>query len=401
MPVNIIREILSITEDAESPRSWIMWSAMTAISAVIGRQVWLNMGGVYTIYPNLYVMLVGDSGLRKSLPTDIIHTLVEGVGNTRLITGRNTIQAMISSLSQAYTTEKGEIIKEGRAAIISEEFGVLLIEDKHSDLVLTTWYDTGKDHWYNITKNSGREVIYKPYITIFGASNQTNLRLALSKASITGGLIGRFIFVEEFKRHKHNPLTKPAPPIDYSRAIDALKEISKLEGQFSFSPDGEEVFIKFYEDLGKSMDNGGDPTGTLNRIHVKVLKVAMIIAMSEGHGLILHKDDIEKAIQACITYSGTKIWSGVGISEDSTKIAMLMETLRKSPEGELGYAELLRRHFQDFSAQDLNRMIETLTTSGLVEVGRKGEKGVMRITKIGWEFLDSLTKKEEKEEEVS
>lgn len=394
MATNVIREIIKITDDAESPQSWRMWAAMAAISAVVGRKVYKNMGGVYTVYPNLYIMIVGDSGLRKSLPVDIVDRLVRGVGNARVISGRNSVQSIISDLSRVETRPDGkDPIKEAHAAIISEEFGSLLIKDDQSDIILTTLFDqAGRKEWINTTKKDGREKLIYPYITIFGASNQTHLRLALDRASITGGLIGRFIFVEAFKRHKHNPLTDDAPLINYDPAIKALEEISKYEGEFVWSKEGKEVFDSFYQDIGKKIDTGQDTTGTINRLHVKVLKVAMIIALSEGHGLILQKEDIEHAIKACVEHSGTKIWSGVGIGEDSHKIAMLMQTLRQVETGELTNRQILQRHYGDFNALDLNRMIETLVVAGLVATGKKGTEAAVRITPEGWAFIEGLGK---------
>lgn len=387
--IDLIEEILKITEEAESPRSWVMWAAISSISAAIGRNVFLNMGGVYTVYPNLYIMLVGDSGLRKSFPVSIVKTLLEST-NTRILGGRNTIQSMITSLSKAYTTQEGEVIKEGKACIVSEEFGLVLQEDPHAQIILTDWFDTGREWWNSDTKVSGSERIFRPYITLFGASNQTHLRIAIQKSSITGGLVGRTLFIEETKRFKHNALTKPAPPIDYSRAINALKEITQVKGQMNFSPDAEKEFITFYEDLGQKMESGEDQTGTANRVHVQVLKVAMIVALSKRHGLELHRDDIDYGIKACLEFSGSKMWSGSGISEDSAKLTIFLDTLRKSPLGEMSHSEMLRRQLGNFNSQDLSRMAESLIQTGIIETGKVGDQLSYRVSTLGREFLKGI-----------
>ena len=393
--VDLIEEILSITSEAESPRSWILWAAISSISASIGRNVFLNMGGVYTIFPNLYIMLVGDSGLRKSFPVSIVKTLVESTKNTRILGGRNTIQAMITTLSKAYTTPEGSIIKEGKACIVSEEFGLVLVDDPHAQIILTDWYDTGREWWTNETKISGSERIYRPYITLFGASNQTHLRIAIQKSSITGGLVGRTLFIEETKRHRHNPLTKPADPIDYSRAINALLDITQVKGQMMFAPSAESLFIEFYEDLGKKMEEGSDTTGTANRLHVQVLKVSMILSLSKRHNLILERDDIEGGIKACLEFSGSKLWAGSGVSEDSLKITLLMQSLRKAPNGELEVTSILQKHYGDFSSNDLGRMAQTMIDSGLVESSKKNGRAAYKISELGREFLLAVDNRKE------
>src|SRR3990167_58763 len=104
-------EVLASAEELESPRRYFLWSALTAISAVVKDSVWVNRGGAYNLYPNIYVILYGPSGLRKGLPIALARQMVTEVGNTRVISGRSSIEAIIQELATAHTSP-GRIIAD-------------------------------------------------------------------------------------------------------------------------------------------------------------------------------------------------------------------------------------------------------------------------------------------------
>jgi hypothetical protein len=60
-----LNDYLQMVEDTESPRIFHIWSALFAISASLGRRCWLPFG-TFDTYPNLYVLLVGTPGTRKT-----------------------------------------------------------------------------------------------------------------------------------------------------------------------------------------------------------------------------------------------------------------------------------------------------------------------------------------------
>jgi len=57
-------DIVAQHSELESPLSFWMWSGLASISAVVKDQVWLNRQ-IYNLYPNVYIMLHAESGLRK------------------------------------------------------------------------------------------------------------------------------------------------------------------------------------------------------------------------------------------------------------------------------------------------------------------------------------------------
>ena len=56
---------LQYTKDTEATATFHRWSAIVGIGAYLERNVWVQHGAS-KIYPNHYVMLLGESGSRKS-----------------------------------------------------------------------------------------------------------------------------------------------------------------------------------------------------------------------------------------------------------------------------------------------------------------------------------------------
>jgi hypothetical protein len=57
-----LADLLEATKRAESPRSFITWSGLSAISAIINNKVWIERKAVGTkLYPNIRI---NNSGFR-------------------------------------------------------------------------------------------------------------------------------------------------------------------------------------------------------------------------------------------------------------------------------------------------------------------------------------------------
>src|SRR4030095_3011706 len=122
-----LTEIVSQHDELESPQSFWYWSALAAVSAVVKDQVWLNLQ-IFNLYPNIYVMLHADSGLKKGPPIAMARQLVKPVNNTRIISGRSSIQGILKDLGTGYTQPGGKVITKSVAFICSSELSSSIVE---------------------------------------------------------------------------------------------------------------------------------------------------------------------------------------------------------------------------------------------------------------------------------
>jgi hypothetical protein len=133
--------ILEEHKEYESPTNFWYWSALTAISAVMKDNVWINRGGLFNLYPNIYTILYADSGLKKGPPISMARQLVKMVGNTKIISGRSSVQGIIKELASAETQPGGQINLKAHGFICASELSAALVEDKAALDILTDLYD--------------------------------------------------------------------------------------------------------------------------------------------------------------------------------------------------------------------------------------------------------------------
>jgi hypothetical protein len=371
-----IREVLDATDEAETPKQFIFWAALAALAAVMRKQVWLNKH-IYKLYPNIYVLLIAESGLGKAFPISLAKQLVRQTKVTRVIAGRNSIQAVIQDLGKAYTLAGGGMITDAHGFLAASEFASFLVKDEDALTILTDLYDT-HDHepeWRNTLK-MGTETLSNPCLTMFSASNPTHFRDKVANKDVEGGFVGRTLMIMAKDKYKLNPLVdEPEFPFDVSTLVPYLKEISKLEGPFKWSEEGKALYKEWYFDFRGRKHN--DKTGTSNRLHDHILKVAMLLSLSRRFDLILSGQDIQEAIDACVGFmtNVTKtILPGKSTIAESTKL--ILYELINCEGNQLTRQQLLRKLVGDIDVNELDKVIETLQQAGLVQPRRHGN-GIM------------------------
>jgi hypothetical protein len=375
-----IEEVIDITKEAESPRSFFWWAPLCAISAVVTNKVWLNKGGLYKLYPNLYVMFIAPSGAKKSFPVAVSRKLVEIVGNTRVISGRNSIQAIVKSLATGFTKpDGGPPIVDSMGYLCSGELASFLIDDSQAFPILMDLYDSiYNDRWKNTLKVSGVESLRNPIITMLTATNPDHFRDRIKEIDIKGGFIARTLIVYEDRRSHKNPLVEDQEPFELGDLAQTLKHISKAEGKFVFTPSAKKFFVDWYMQF--EPEQMEDRTGTLNRLNDHVLKVAMCLSLARDIELVIELQDIEKAYEVCMQCASAvqRIIAGVSSRADgTTTTATVLEEL--ITHDEMSRSRLLSRHYGDFYADELDRVIDTMNQADAIFIDKRGYQTYYRL----------------------
>lgn len=366
-----LNDILECTKESESPERYFWWSAIAAISAVIRRRIYLERH-YYKLYPNLYIILVGPSGLRKSVPISLAEKLVNRINCTRVLNGRASIQAIIKELGKAYTCEDKSIITDAVGFLVSPELDTMLVKDDQIPGILMDIYDTyTKDKWKNtlVGKDNKGDNLKNIYLTLLGASNETNLMGIMSRQTTEGGLLARTLIILEEKKRRLNALVRRPDIVPNIQTLSKrLYEISNISGVFKFESRAGDKFEKWYDSymLLESMDK----TGTLDRLPDMALKVAMNISLSKKDELILTWDDIEEAIWVCQeTIVGMrKVFLGSGEHSLAKPTAHVLRILVGRPDHKISRMRLLRDLYGEADAIDLDRIVDTMSQCGAIDV---------------------------------
>jgi hypothetical protein len=411
---NWLDNFLEARQNFESPRKFFYWSALAAISAVVKRNVYLRKKDAetrrtnYILYPNIYVFLVGDSAVvRKGPPIKAARKLVKAVNNTRIISGRASIQGILKELATAYSREDGPPITDAAAFICASEFRSSLISDPQALSILTDIYDGDfSNDWKTLLKGSDIEELKDVYPVILGGSNPAYLKEAITGADIEGGFVGRSFMVYGSQRQKINALVADIEGDDdgdddegedeqYQAEAEWLKELTKLKGHFKYTREGARIYKDWYENFTtKEVD---DKTGTFGRLHDQVLKVAMLLSLSRKTALVLDKSDVQDAIDSCIELAGdvNKALMPSGKSEFAAKTTVFLQEMLRSERYEISRRKFLQKHWGDVDAFDLDRIVETMINAQWLNVRKDGKDTFYQLTDVAAEQYLHISQKRE------
>jgi len=392
--------LIEATDFVETPKQWIYWSGLCTISAIASPNVRINKQGAYLLAPNLYVLLVGRSGLGKGFGPSVSRKLVKMVNNTRVISGRGTIEGIISELARVKADANGHIpFKDSRGYICSGEFASTLYEAKHALTILTDLYDShANPEWENTLKNSPVEKLTRPCITLLSGANQDMFDMTVDKRHMGGGFIGRTLLIPAEKRYRSNAMIdEDAPDVNYEMLSRHLKELAQIPPNsiMKWDKQAKEVYNAwFYPYREKEHD---DKTGTMDRLNDHIIKIATCIALARSTELMLRPVDVEKAIEVStnLSFTARKVAGMQGKSSISSHLKSFLTIMFTSDDYELTRAQILTKGFGDFSSEDLDQVVNTLAQTQFVETFKSSSDEVKyRLTQTAISWWESKSGKE-------
>jgi len=380
---NFLRDIVSLAQGTEIPASFAMWSGFAAMSAVLGRRIWLDMG-TYTIFPNLYVVLVAGSGrCRKSTSINIVEKLLSQLDpRPNLLAQRTTPEALIEALQVVEKMEGTKFTRRtSEGFVIVDELANFLNKKTYEAglaSLLISLYDC-KDQFDYRTKARGVEHLQAVCLGMLAGSTIEWIRNAIPSDAIGGGLTSRFIFVY---------VENPPPPVAITRFSDEKKELNErlvraliemqsLQGQMNLSPEAwnlyEEEYNKFY--IENRMFEDPTLSGYASRRHVHALKLSMILSIADPesrHDRLVYPRHFSAAISLL---SQCEVWMPrvmalISATEKGALAELICTKLhaRKSISRRLLLESLVHR----IDARDLTEVIETLIQAGRIRCESNG-----------------------------
>jgi hypothetical protein len=382
--MTFIDDILEATEEQESPSSYVYWGCLSAISAVVKKNIWLNRYNAGKLYLNTYVLLVGPAGIKKSLGIEVAEKLTTQINNTNIISGRGSIQAVIAELANTKTREGGGAPNTSATALLaSGEFSTFLVKDDSALPLLIDLYDP-RDLWKNRLKGSGVEVLKDTYITMIAASNQELLDTVLTSAVAMGGFISRTIVVIEDSTTKFNSLVHP-PKVDlnYLKMSQRLREISKLYGPMTFAKGAANYFDDWYHEFRRKSLMVDDRHGIARRLDTQVLKVAMLNSLAESNDLQITAEQLEAAITRCMRHGAEahRITMTSGKQPLAAQMNALIEDLALRPDHQMTRTQILKKYSRDMNHHDLDTIIETMSQMKALYIHTRGRDTVYELDK--------------------
>lgn len=400
-----LNELTKQHSEFESPLSFWWWGGVATISAVVKDKVWMDRY-IYKLYPNVYIMLHADSGLKKGPPISMAKKLVKPVGGINVITGRSSVQGILKEMGTARGGPGGRVTSNSNAFICSSELTSSIVDDPVATKILTDLYDRqyNEDEWKSLLKMEQFN-LNNPTITMFTATNDSMSEDFFTVSAIKGGYIARTFVVYESARNRRNSLGYPPEYIpSYKNFSDYLIELSKLNGQFramASLTQGDEyqykrimnnreiwfsragmIYEDWYEEFLNIVDamDVKDETGTMNRFGDSVLKVAMILSLAEHPKLVITESAMNIAISTCEKLLGNvrKATHGKqGISNVALLKNLIIDELFKRDKNLISREMLMKKMYTHYTdSTEFDGIMLSFDSAGLIKTESTG-MGVM------------------------
>jgi len=376
-------------KEMESPTSFWMWSGLCSISAVVKDNVWLNRGGAYNLYPNIFCILHADSGLKKGPPIALSKNLVRIVNNTKIISGRSSIQGILKKLGTGQSGNPHSMKSTGY--ICASELSSSLVEDNAALTILTDLYDRNYNvgEWESLLKMENFN-LKDPTVTMFGGINEAHAEYFFGKKDIQGGFLARTFIIHESQSQTINSLMrKLSNPPDLKLLAEYLKDISKISGAFKDTFDENNNYTpagKFYDDWYQQFRNEvhqmeiKDDTGTLNRFGDSVLKVAMLLSLSRDLSLEISIDDMDLAIKICEKLVGNVRHATMGKkgqSQSAPLKGLIINELLSKTDHRMARDVLMKKFWMHYGGPDeFDELMNGLCSTGMIDTIAEGHKMV-------------------------
>jgi len=362
----------------EPPMRYYYWSCLSIVSAALKDRVFLDRFS-YKLYPNIYVILFGPSGVKKGPPISLAKDVVTRLEITRVINGRSSVESIMKDLG---TSKKigGKTITDSCAFISSSEMSSAVISSAQSLDIMTDLgdriYNTGE--WDYRLKNSEPIKLKAPTITWLSGTNEALFREFVPEKNLKGGLIGRTFIISEHKENRINSLMF-APEVipDRAKIAQSIEHLRELKGEMTMEKDVRDAFDDWYINFKtKIIPKLSDDTGTAERACDNILKIAMIISCAKRADLIITIDDIEEAMKEVISLlAPTKKVSNnakQNIISMGEKTGMILKYLANNDGHRENKVILLRKFITRMDHEDLDKIIHGLEQSGVLRTNRNG-----------------------------
>lgn len=378
-PKDFLSGFMKLYEDTEVPPTFAAWSAIAGLSCILGRRCFLECGP-FNIYPNMYICLVGGSGVvRKSTSIDAISTMLRLVQpGPNIIAQKLTPEALIEAMKIVNTENPKEFMKTTCTGfVVADELATFLNKQSYEAGIaplLIQFFDCKPNFEYR-TKTGGQQILTDTCLGLLAGTTVDWLSSAIPTNAVGGGLTSRIIFVYVEKEEKMVPFPEFTDAHKHlaQTLLDHLHRLSQIQGKYVLTPDakewyaGEYIRFKTSED-GHTLSSNPTLSGYASRRHLHQLKLAMLLAAAESTEMVVKLEHLKVAttmLSGC-EKKMPDILNMVTSSDLGILQRQFVDLIRKSQGRKIAKSTILRSLGHRISLRELDEIVNSLKAARLV-----------------------------------
>lgn len=309
----------TVAPRSEAPEKFHYWSAVSAVSAVLRRRVYVDMGAFKWI-PNWFIIFVGPPGIvKKSTTCDTALDLVREVEGIHFGADCTTWESFVQEVAQAQDAfasgGEGQSLLDQEYSVSNavtfaiSEFGTFFDPKNLMHVnVMTDLWDGKERPWTKKTKSSGVDHIVSPFVNMIACTTPRWMLINFKGQFEGWGFSARCIFVYAGRRQRDIPypdaLWGEHMHVWRDPFIETLQHISTLEGAYALASDARVFGEKWYYENTSRIDmvNASPHSDAwvadfLGRKQVHMHKLALVLAASRRDQRVITLEDLTEAAQ--------------------------------------------------------------------------------------------------------
>src|SRR5215471_18458087 len=287
-----INQFVEATETVRSPKIFRLWSAIGAIAAALERRVY-TMTDVSRLYPNMYIVLVGEPAAGKTNSAREARKTLAGNYGLHLGPDNPTKASFMDQLALSVRIT-GHAHFMAMTALV-EEFGVFIPSYDEEFLAdLSHIFDNPET--YTSPRRASKSIkLERPTLNILACATPAVIG-KFPEAAWGEGFTSRVLFIYGSRVEETRDAFKPRENLNLENLRTDLKSFfNEIHGQFDWDEDARLAFNDWINTGMKPRPDYGRLKNYCGRRDTHLMKLAMISAVSAGHGLNVTLNDFNRA----------------------------------------------------------------------------------------------------------
>ena len=328
--MSFLSDYREFTKGTEAHPTYHTFSGLVALSSIISRRVWIEQG-YFKVFPNLYVVLVGPPGNRKTSAMSIAKQLIREIKTVPFSAECVTKEKLVLDLAEqerqvpSFPADHPQKIYTPMTVMVTELSEFLGLGSIGMINFLTTIYD--QDVYEHRTKNKGETLIQGPFLNLLACTTPDWITTYLRSDVISGGFSRRAIFVLETGKANRItfPKVTPEAKLAWDKVLKHALALSEVAGPMQWHPDAAAFYDDWYQNL--KMPHDETISGYYETKHMQLLKISMLIALSESTELILRKEHIIFGLELLklAEENLSRVFAGIGRNELNAAAAKVLD----------------------------------------------------------------------------
>lgn len=387
----------------ESPKLYHRWTAVSIIAALLGRRIYIPFGHD-NIYPNHYILLVGDPGARKGTAITPGKRLLKTAGYNKFSPDRLSPERFIIELERASRIEvpEGEDIIELENLTLEEtselyvnigEFGDFIGDGNLNFIrLLTNLWDNLPE--YKHPKIHGKSVaVPKPTVNILSGTTSQDISTSIPVEAIGQGFFSRFILVyAEGRGRVYSDLPQVSDEVRKEFAKELVAIRVEMEGECARSDIVKKLLHNLYTGFIDIDDYRFKHYSTRRYTHL--LKLAMTFEAMRRSKTMTEEDCINA--NTLLHYTELRMTKALGEygkaknADVANNVMHIIRSAHKPP----AMKDIYKKVSQDLNKQtDLIDILNNLKLAGkiqVVDVLAENRKGYAALSNVQRTWDNSL-----------